>query len=158
MALGDRELRALLRDARTIAVVGSSSRPDRPSFQVAAYLQDHGYRIIPVNPNETEVLGERAYPSLNELPPSTGVDVVDVFRRSEHTPEIARQAVAIGAKTLWLQERVVNEEAAAIASEAGLDVIMGVCIRHVRERLLEHAGSTTTSRPTSMPTSMEEEP
>lgn len=146
----DRELRTLLRDARTIAVVGSSSRPDRASFQVAAYLQDHGYRIIPVNPNETEVLGERAHPSLAELPPGTAVDVVDVFRRSEHTPEIARQAVAIGAKTLWLQEGVVNEDAAAIASEAGLDVIMGVCIRHVRERLMEHAGPG--------PSSLEEEP
>lgn len=150
----DRELRALLRDARTIAVVGSSSKPDRASFQVAAYLQDHGYRIIPVNPNETEVLGERVFPSLAELPPGTGVDVVDVFRRSEHTPEIARQAVAIGAKTLWLQEGVVNEEAAAIASEAGLDVIMGVCIRHVRERLMEQAGW----EPTSLPMLKEEEP
>lgn len=132
----DRELRALLGDVNTIAVVGLSSRPGRPSYEVARYLQGHGYRIVPVNPNETEVLGERAYPSLRDLPPEMAVDVVDVFRRAEHTPPIARDAVAIGAKALWLQEDIVSDEAAAIATAGGLDVIMGVCIRHVREQLL----------------------
>lgn len=132
----DRELRALLGDVHTIAVVGLSSRPGRPSFEVARYLQRHGYRIVPVNPNETEVLGEPAYASLRDLPPDLPVDVVDVFRRAEHTPEVARDAVAIGAKVLWLQEDIVSEEAAAIATDGGLDVIMGVCIRHVREQLL----------------------
>jgi hypothetical protein len=102
---------------------------------VAAYLQTHGYHIVPVNPNETEVLGERAFPSLLDV--TVPVDVVDVFRRAEHTPQIAREAVAIGAKALWLQEGIVNDEAARIASSAGLDVIMGVCLRHVRERLME---------------------
>ncbi|HTG47393.1 MAG TPA: CoA-binding protein [Actinomycetota bacterium] len=133
----DRELRALLGEARTIAVVGLSSKPGRPSFEVAAYLQEHGYRIVPVNPNETEVLGERAFGSLPEVPPEIAVDVVDVFRRAEHTPEVARQAVARGARVLWLQEGIVNEEAAAIAAAGGLEVIMGVCIKHVRERLIE---------------------
>jgi uncharacterized protein len=132
----DRELRALLGDVHTIAVVGLSSRPGRPSFEVATYLQDHGYRIVPVNPNETTVLGEPAFPTLLDVPRDLSIDVVDVFRRAEHTPEVARQAVEIGAEVLWLQEDIVSEEAAAIATAGGLDVIMGVCIRHVRERLM----------------------
>ena len=131
----DRELRLLLGEARTIAVVGLSSKPSRPSFGVAAYLQQHGYRIIPVNPWATEVLGEPAYPSLLDIPVSLPIDVVDVFRRAEETPAAARDAVAIGAKVLWLQEGIVSDEAYRIASEAGMDVIMGVCIKRVKERL-----------------------
>jgi predicted CoA-binding protein len=131
----DRELRALLGQVHTIAVVGLSSKPDRPSLSVAAYLQEHGYRIVPVNPRETEVLGERAYPSLRDIPPDLEIDVVDVFRRAEETPDVARDAVGIGAKVLWLQADIVNEEAYRIASEAGLEVIMGVCIRTTRRRL-----------------------
>jgi predicted CoA-binding protein len=130
----DRELRALLGDVRTIAVVGLSSKPNRPSLEVARYLQEHGYRIVPVNPKETEVLGERAYASLADVPER--IDVVDVFRRAEETPAIARDAVAIGARVLWLQEGIVSDEAARIATEGGLEVIMGVCIRHVRARLM----------------------
>jgi predicted CoA-binding protein len=137
----DRELRALLGDARTVAVVGLSSKPDRPSNSVAAYLQDHGYRIVPVNPNETEVLGERAYPSLSDVPEDMHVDVVDVFRRAEETPVVARDAVAIGARVLWLQAGIVNEEAYRIASDAGLEVIMGVCIRSTIQRLGTNEGS-----------------
>ena len=136
----DGVLRRLLEEARTIAVVGLSSDPDRPSHDVAAYLQHHGYRIVPVNPKETEVLGERASPTLLDLPAGTRVDVVDVFRRPEHAPEIARQAVKIGAKALWLQEGVVSQEAERIASEAGLTVIMDACIRQVRRRLMGEAG------------------
>jgi predicted CoA-binding protein len=132
----DEELRLLLGDVRTVAVVGLSSKPNRPSHDVAAYLQRHGYRILPVNPNEDEVLGERAYPSLLDLPEDPAIDVVDVFRRSEETPAVARDAVAIGAKVLWLQEGIANEEAYRIASEAGLEVIMGVCIRQARDRLM----------------------
>jgi predicted CoA-binding protein len=132
----DRELRTLLGDVHTIAVVGLSSRHGRPSYAVARYLQAHGYRIIPVNPNETEVLGERAFPSLRDVPSDLLIDVVDVFRRAEHTPDVARDAVASGARVLWLQEDIVSDEAAAIATAGGLDVIMGVCIRQVRERLL----------------------
>jgi predicted CoA-binding protein len=131
----DRELRALLGNSRTVAVVGLSSKPNRPSLEVARYLQEHGYTIIPVTPREKSVLGERAYPSLRDIPADIHVDVVDVFRRAEETPEVARDAVAIGAKVLWLQEGIVNDQAARIASEAGLDVIMGVCIKKVRQRL-----------------------
>jgi uncharacterized protein len=134
------ELRSLLREARVIAVVGISSKAWRPSYDVASYLQDHGYRIVPINPNETEVLGERAYPSLLDIPDDVRVDVVDVFRRPEHTPDVARDAVRIGARFLWLQEGIVSEEAARIAQEGGLDVIMGVCIKQVRQRLMAAEG------------------
>jgi len=139
------ELRSLLGEARVIAVVGISSKPWRPSHDVASYLQEHGYRIVPVNPNEAEVLGEQAYPTLRDIPDDIRVDVVDVFRRAEHTPEVARDAVAIGARVLWLQEGIVSDEAATIASEGGLDVIMGVCIKKVRQRLMafeEHERGT----------------
>lgn len=132
----DRELRALLGTARTVAVVGLSPDPDRDSHQIAAYLQEHGVRIVPVNPNAEEILGERSYASLRDIPSDVHVDIVDVFRRSEETPAIARDAVAIGASALWLQEGIVNEEAARIAFDAGLDVIMGVCIRTTRRRVM----------------------
>ena len=122
----DVELRSILGDARTIAVVGLSSRPDRPSHDVAAFLQRRGYRIVPVNPNETEVLGERAYPSLIDIPER--IDIVDVFRRPEDTPQIADEAVTIGAKALWLQTGIANEEAAARAAAGGLAVVMDACI------------------------------
>ena len=135
----DRELKLLLGDAETIAVVGLSSKPDRPSYDVASYLQERGYRIVPVNPTESEILGERAYPSLREIPGDIRIDVVDVFRRAEQTPDIARDAVAIGAKVLWLQDGIVNEEAYRIAGEAGLEVIMGVCIMRTRERIMPGA-------------------
>lgn len=131
----ERELKIMLGEARTIAVVGLSDDARRPSHAVAEYLQDHGYKIIPVNPHVAEVLGEPALDSLDDVPSDVHVDVVDVFRRPEHTPEIARQAVRIGAGVLWLQEGIVNEEAANIAYDGGLKVIMGMCIRHVRERL-----------------------
>jgi predicted CoA-binding protein len=131
----DRELRALLGTAKVVAVVGLSSKPGRPSYEVAAYLQSAGYRIVPVNPNETDVLGERAYPSLRDIPREIQVDVVDVFRRSEETPAVARDAVAIGAKALWLQEGIVNDEAARIAIEGGLELVMGICIKHTKQRL-----------------------
>lgn len=134
------ELRSLLGEARVIAVVGISSKEWRPSYEVASYLQDHGYRIVPINPNEAEVLGERAYPSLLDIPDDVRVDVVDVFRRPEHTPDVARDAVKVGARLLWLQEGIVSEEAARIAQEGGLDVVMGVCIKKVRQRLMAAEG------------------
>jgi uncharacterized protein len=137
----ERELRSLLGEAEVVAVVGISSKPWRPSHEVASYLQQHAYRIVPVNPNEREVLGEQAYASLLDIPREIHVDVVDVFRRAEHTPEVARDAVAIGARVLWLQEGIVSDEAARIASEGGLEVIMGVCIMKVRERLMAQGGS-----------------
>ena len=141
MSPEERELRSLLGEARVVAVVGISSKPWRPSHEVASYLQEHGYRIVPVNPNEEEVLGERVYASLLDIPKEVHVDVVDVFRRAEHTPEVARDAVAIGARVLWLQEGIVSDEAARIASDGGLEVIMGVCIMKVRERLMARGGS-----------------
>jgi uncharacterized protein len=129
----DRTVRSILREARTIAVVGLSSKPHRPSNEVASYLQLHGYRIIPVNPNEAEVLGEKVYPSLDEVPDP--IDVVDVFRRAEHTPEIARQAVRAGAKVLWLQMGIVNDVARRIAEESGLQVVMDTCMMTAHRRL-----------------------
>lgn len=131
----DDELRAIFREARTIAVVGLSSKPDRPSNEVAAFLQERGYRIVPVNPNETEVLGERAYPSLLDVPAEISIEIVDVFRRAEETPSIAEQAVRRGAKILWLQQGIVSEDARRIAEAAGSTVIMGVCIRTTMGRL-----------------------
>src|SRR5919206_1131733 len=109
----DQDLRRLLNDATTIAVVGASSNPDKASYGIMQRLQKAGYRVIPVNPNETDVLGERSYPSLLDVPER--VDIVDVFRRAEDTPSIADDAVTIGAKALWLQTGIANEEAAAKA-------------------------------------------
>jgi predicted CoA-binding protein len=116
----------LLNGARTIAVVGLSSRATRPSFGVAKYLQSAGYRIIPVNPSESEVLGERAYARLEDVPER--IDIVDVFRRSEFVPEIVESAIRVGAKAIWMQEGVVNEAAAEQARHAGLTVVMNHCI------------------------------
>jgi predicted CoA-binding protein len=134
-APSDAELRSILDEAHTVAVVGLSSKPDRHSNAVARFLQGRGFRIVPVNPNETEVFGERAYPSLLDVPEAIEIDVVDVFRRAEHTPAIAEQAVRRGAKVLWLQEGIVNDEARRIAEEAGLTVIMGVCMKTTARRL-----------------------
>jgi uncharacterized protein len=135
----DVELRSILGDAKTVAVVGLSAKPWRESHSVAEFLQRRGYRIVPVNPKETEVLGERAYPTLLDVPKDVQIDVVDVFRRASDTPPVARDAVAIGAKVLWLQEGIVNDEARQIAEDGGLTVIMGVCIR-VETRRLERGG------------------
>ncbi len=122
----DEQLRELLTGATTIAMVGASSDPEKPSHGIMRKLQKVGYRVIPVNPKETEVLGEQAYPSLLDVP--VAVDIVDVFRRSEDTPPIAEQAVRIGAKALWLQVGIANEDAAAIAQRGGLAVVMDTCI------------------------------
>jgi predicted CoA-binding protein len=122
----DDALRQLLTNASTIAMVGASSNPDRPSNGIMRKLQSAGYRVIPVNPNETSVLGERAYASLADVPEP--IDIVDVFRRAEFTPAIADEAVKIGAKALWLQSGVVNDEAAAKAEAGGLIAVMDACI------------------------------
>ena len=136
----DAELRSLLSNARTIAIVGLSSKPNRDSYEIGEYLQGKGYRIVPVNPKETEVLGERAYASLDDVPAEIAIDVVDVFRRAEDTPPIAEAAVRRGAKVLWLQDGIVNKDARRIAEAAGLTVIMGVCIRRTRRRLEGESG------------------
>lgn len=122
----DATIRALLTTTRTIAVVGASSSPMRSSHGVMARLQRAGYRVIPVNPNEREVLGVPAVARLADV--GEHVDVVDVFRRPEHTPEVAREAVAIGARALWLQQGVINEDAAAIARAGGLVVVQDACL------------------------------
>ncbi|MBX5468131.1 MAG: CoA-binding protein [Firmicutes bacterium] len=119
----------ILEQAKVIAVVGLSDRPDRPSYGVAQFLQAHGCRIIPVNPQVTSVLGEVAYPSLGAIPREVTVDVVDVFRRADQTPAVAAEAVAIGAKALWLQLGIVSPEAATIASAGGLTVVMDRCMK-----------------------------
>ncbi len=129
----DDELRRLLLATRTIAVVGASSKPDRPSYGVFGRLLRAGYRVIPVNPFEEVVHGERAYPSLASVPEP--IDLVDVFRRAEETPPIADEAVAIGAKVLWLQLGIVNEEARARAAAGGLTVVMDECLAVAVARL-----------------------
>ena len=137
-------LRRILRSARTIAVVGLSAEWHRPSFFAAKYMQEHGYRVVPVNPRYTEVLGERCHASLETI--KVPVDVVDVFRRTEDVLPIARQAIAIGAKCLWQQIGVKNLEAARLASEAGLDVVMDRCVKIEHARLfggLHWAGVNT---------------
>ncbi len=126
-------LRRALRDSHTLAVVGLSAESDRPSYRVARYLQNHGYRIVPVNPKYPEILGEKCYPDLPSIP--FAVDMVDVFRKAQDCPPIAAQAVAIGAKVLWLQLGVVSAEAARIASSAGLAVVMDRCVKIEHARL-----------------------
>ena len=123
----------ILANSHTIAVVGLSERRSRPSYGVAEYMQRAGYRIIPVNPTVTEVLGEESYPSLDAVPGP--VDIVDIFRRSEHVPEIVEAAIRKGAKTIWMQEGVVHEEAARRAEAAGLTVVMDRCILKDHRRL-----------------------
>ncbi len=124
----------ILKESKTIAVVGISAEQDRASHRVAKYLQSHGYRIIPVNPTvKGEVLGEKVYPSLRDVPEP--VDMVDVFRRSEQVMPIAEEAVAIKAKALWMQDGMVNEAAAEAARKAGLDVVMDDCAMRQHSRL-----------------------
>ena len=123
----------ILHSARTIAVVGLSGKRYRPSYGVAEYMKRAGYRIIPVNPEEIEVLGEKCYPDLDSVPER--VDIVDIFRRSEFVPEIVEAAIRKGAKVIWMQEGVVHEEAARRAEEAGLAVVMDRCILKDHRRL-----------------------
>jgi predicted CoA-binding protein len=117
----------ILREYRTVAIVGASSDPERPSFRVVRYLSGHGYDVIPVNPNEREILGMTSYPSLSSIPEK--VEVVDIFRKSEAVMPVVEEAVKIGAKAVWMQEGVIDEEAAARARDAGLLVVMDKCMR-----------------------------
>lgn len=130
----DKILREILNDSRVIAVVGLSDKPDRDSFRVAAYLKEQGYRIIPVNPKADEILGEKSYPDLKSIPEP--VDVVDVFRRPEFATAIADEAIGIGAKTLWLQLGISNDEAAKKAEDAGLKVVQDACLKVEHSRLV----------------------
>ena len=132
--MNDTELTKLLRDAKTIAVVGLSNNPMRPSFGVSRFLQRQGYRIIPVNPNETEVLGERAYASVKDVP--EGIDIINIFRRPARVPEVVDEAISKGARCIWMQEGVVNHEAAKKAEAASMPVVMDRCILKEMARLL----------------------
>ena len=132
--LSDEDLKSILVNAKTIAVVGLSTNPSRDSHGVAAYLKKNGYRIIPVNPAVDEILGEKSYPDLLSI--NESVDVVDVFRRPEFLPEIAEQAVKIKAKVLWMQLGVQNEEAANLARNAGITVVQDHCMMAEHSRLI----------------------
>jgi uncharacterized protein len=126
------EVREILQTAKTVAVVGLSDKPDRDSHRVAAYLQRAGYRIIPVNPAVAEVLGEKSYASLRDVPEK--IDVVDVFRRADAVPPIVDDAIAVGAKAVWMQDGIVHNEAAEKARAVGLKVVMSMCMlrEHMR--------------------------
>ena len=126
MQVNDPESIARMLEARIIAVVGLSSDPSRASHSVSRYMQSNGYRIIPINPNQTSVLGEKAYPLLENVPEK--IDLVDIYRRSEEAGRHVDEAIRIGARGVWLQEGVVDEDAARRALEAGLDVVMDRCI------------------------------
>ena len=143
-------IQRVLLDAKTIAIVGLSGNPLRASNFVGFYVQRHGYHIIPVNPREPEILGERSYASLRDIP--VPVDIVDVFRAPAALPAIARDAVAIGAKCLWCQFSVINEEGAHIAEEGGLTVIMDRCLKveHARYAGRMHWLGFNTQRVTSV--------
>ena len=133
--MSEADIKSILEESKTVAVVGLSPREERDSHRVAKYLQSQGYRIIPVNPNADEILGERSYPDLASV--SEPIDVVDVFRRSEAVPEIVEEAIKVGAKTVWMQMGVIHEEAAARAREAGLQVVMDRCMMIEHRRHFE---------------------
>ena len=139
----DQELTQLLTNATTIAIVGASSNPEKASYGIMQKLQKAGYRVIPVNPRETEILGERSYPSLLDVPER--IDIVDVFRRAEDTPGIADEAVTLGAKALWLQSGIASEEAAARATKGGLTTVMDACIGSMHSMLRIPAKQTGRS-------------
>ncbi len=133
----EQTIQTILDECRTIAVVGLSSNPARPSYGVADYMKRQGYRVIPVNPNETEVLGEQAYPTLEAAAAEAGtIDLVDVFRRSDAAGEVVDDAIRIGARAVWLQDGVIDEQAAERATDAGLMVVMDDCWlrRHARAK------------------------
>jgi uncharacterized protein len=133
--VSDKEITDLLKSAKTIAVVGLSSNPVRPSFGVSRFLQRQGFRIIPVNPQETEVLGERAYPSVKDVPEA--IDIVNIFRRPARVPEVVQATIEKGgARCIWMQEGVVSQEGAAQAKAAGIPVVMNRCILKEMARLL----------------------
>jgi len=131
-------LKKVLTESKTVALVGLSDKPYRPSYFVGKYLLDHGFNIVPVNPVCKEILGHKSYPTLSAIP--FDVDLVDCFRRADEMPELARQAIAIGANTLWMQLSVVNEEAKQIATDAGLTVVMDRCTKIEHARLFGGLG------------------
>ena len=133
--MDDQAIKELLQTSKTIAVIGASTNPARASLGVSRFLQRQGYRVIPVNPKETEVLGERAYASLKDIPDQ--IDIVDIFRRPARVPEVVDEAVEKGARCIWMQEGIVNEAAAQKAEAAGIPVVMDRCILKELARLLQ---------------------
>lgn len=133
MELSEDELHKILTTSKTIAVVGLSNKPDRPSHEIASYLKEHGYRVIPVNPTIKDALGEKAYASLKDIPGR--IDIVQIFRRPEEVPAVVDEAIFIGAKVVWMQPGAENEEAAAKAESAGLQAVVGACMRSVHRSL-----------------------
>ena len=143
----DDAIRAILTSSRTIALVGASSKPDRPSHGIMKGLLKDGFHVIPVSPRETEVLGQKAYATLADIPET--VDIVDVFRRAEDTPPIADEAVKIKAKVLWLQLGISNDDAAARATAGGLTTVMDLCIGETIKRLgITHQKTDGLTEPT----------
>ncbi len=131
----EEDIKHVLSTSNTVAVVGISSKPDRPSYIVASYLQSKGYRIIPVRPDGEEILGEKVYHSLTEIPQDIRIDVVDIFRKSEDVPPIVEEAIRRRAKVIWMQEGVVHPEARRQAEKAGLEVVMDRCMKKEHQRL-----------------------
>ena len=132
----DEDIQKILSNFRTVAVVGISPKEDRPSYIVASYLQSKGYRIIPVRPDGEEILGEKVYRRLADIPEEIGVEVVDIFRKSEDVPPIVDEAVQRKVKVVWMQEGVIHKEAGTKAEKAGLRVVMDRCIKKEHQRLL----------------------
>lgn len=138
-----RQIQSALESARTVAVVGCSPNPLRPSHVVARYLQESGYRIVPVNPGHRELLGEACFPSLSEIPGDVWIDIVDVFRRSSEVGKVADQAITRGVGFFFMQQGVLDDDAARRLEKAGIPVAMDRCILVERERLLARAGRAT---------------
>jgi len=132
----DEEMKDALSSCKTVAVVGISPKEDRPSYIVAAYLKSKGYRVMPIRPDGDEILGEKVYPSLMEIPRDIDIDVVDIFRKSEDVLPVVEEAIRRGAKVVWMQEGVMNQEASERAGRAGLKVVMDRCMKKEHQRLL----------------------
>jgi len=132
----DEAIKEILRNVKTIAVIGISPKENRPSYIVASYLKSKGYQIIPVRPDGEEILGEKVYHTLSEIPKEIGVDVVNIFRRSEDVPPIVVEAIQRSARVVWMQEGVIHQEAAGKAEKAGLKVIMDRCMKKEHQRLI----------------------
>jgi len=135
--MGEEDIKKILSESKAVAVVGISQQKDRPSYIVAAYLKSKGYQIIPVRPDGEEILGEKVYHSLTEIPKEINVEVVDIFRKSEDVPPIVEEAIRRGAKTVWMQEGVIHKEAGEKAEKAGLKVVMDRCMKKEHQRFLK---------------------
>jgi predicted CoA-binding protein len=136
-SMKDEQIKETLRNCRSVAMVGISPKEDRPSYIVAAYLRSKGYRIIPVRPDGEEILGEKVYHRLMEIPRKIELDVVDIFRKSEDVPPVVEEAIQRGAKVVWMQEGIIHKEAAAKAEKAGLKVVMDRCMKKEHQRLVK---------------------